>query len=223
MSKLIILVSSILCVLCGTLLLNNHHYVMISLVVLCLAVLPFLAFLNSKTINTKELIVISSLAAIAVVGRGAFYWLPQFKPVTAIIIVSAVELGSREGFLIGCMSAFLSNFLFGQGPWTPYQMLSWGIIGYIAGAIFRHIRINKWTLSIYGFLSCYCIYGLIMNFASMFMFGTEFNFKILLSFYVTGFPMDTIHACSTVFFLYFVTNPLKDKLDRIKKKYRLFE
>ena len=62
---------------------------------------------------------------------------PQFKPVAAMVIITGVTLGGESGFLVGAIGAFVSNFYFSQGPWTPWQMFSFGIIGFVAGVIFQ--------------------------------------------------------------------------------------
>lgn len=77
------------------------------------------------------------LIAVATAGRAAFFMLPNFKPVLAIVIISGAALGKESGFLVGAMSAFVSNFLFGQGPWTPWQMIAMAVVGYLAGLIFH--------------------------------------------------------------------------------------
>lgn len=77
------------------------------------------------------------MAAIAVVGRTVFEIipLPNFKPCSAIIIITAVAFGPEAGFLTGALTAFVSNFIFGQGPWTPWQMFTWGLVGFLAGIL----------------------------------------------------------------------------------------
>ena len=78
--------------------------------------------------QAREVLLIAVMAAIAVVGRMAFFMLPQFKPVTAIVIITGISLGAEAGFLTGAVAGFVSNFFFGQGPWTPWQMFAFGII-----------------------------------------------------------------------------------------------
>ena len=56
---------------------------------------------------------------------------------TALIIVSGVSLGPEAGFLIGAIARFVCNFYMGQGPWTPWQMFCWGLMGFLAGLAFN--------------------------------------------------------------------------------------
>ena len=99
--------------------------------------IPFAFAFENRKPKARELVIISSLCAIGVVGRTAFFMLPQFKPVAAIVIISGVAFGGETGFLVGAITAFVSNFFFGQGPWTPWQMFSFGIIGFLAGIMFQ--------------------------------------------------------------------------------------
>lgn len=180
-------------------------------------------FLSLDKINSKEIVMIASLVAIGVIGRIAFYWLPQFKPVTAIIIISSIMLGSKRGFLIAVLTAFLSNFFFGQGVWTPYQMSAWGFIAVLTGELFKRVSKDRLVISIYGFIATFCIYGVIMNFSSVLMFTTEITWDIVKPYLIAGIPFDLIHGISTAVFLFFIYEPMKDKIERIKLKYGIGE
>ena len=68
---------------------------------------------------------------------------PQVKPCAAIIIITGIALGKKAGFLTGAMTAFVSNFFMGQGPWTPWQMVAFGLLGYIFGTAYSISLINK--------------------------------------------------------------------------------
>jgi energy-coupling factor transport system ATP-binding protein len=113
--------------------------------------------------------------------------------------------------------------MFQQGPWTPWQMFAAGIIGFIAGLLFKKglLSRNRAVLCVFGFISTVVIYGGIMNFASAVMAHSTMNFNTLLSFYITGFPMDIVHGLASFVFLYFGAEPMLEKLDRIKTKYGL--
>jgi hypothetical protein len=83
----------------------------------------------------KLLAVVATLAAIAALGRDAFVAVPDVKPITAIVLVSGIAFGAGPGFAVGAISGLASNFLLGQGPWTPWQMLGWGLVGLIGGGL----------------------------------------------------------------------------------------
>ena len=85
----------------------------------------------------------------------------SFKPIAAIVIITGVSLGGEAGFLCACLIMMISNMFFGQGPWTPWQMFSYGMIGYLAGILFQKgiLKARKVDLCIYGFLSVFLIFG----------------------------------------------------------------
>ena len=114
---------------------RDRQYDIISLVLAFLSCLPFYFSFEKKQTKTTELVIISALITIAVVGRLAFAALPGMSPVTAIAAIAGMYFGPAAGFLTGSLSAIVSNVLFGQGPWTPFQMLAWGMTGYLGGVL----------------------------------------------------------------------------------------
>ena len=173
----------------------------------------------------RELIFIATLSAIAVAGRAAFFMLPNFKPVCAIVIIAGVCFGAESGFLVGAVSGFVSNFFFGQGSHTPWQMFCFGIIGFIAGILFKKglLKKTRLPLCIFGGLSVFFIYGGISNIGTMMGTGLTLNAASILARLISAIPMDLIHAGSTVFFLLILSQPMIEKLERIKTKYGLIE
>lgn len=204
---------------------HGRKYLICSLIVIVAAMLPFFMMFEGRKPKAREIMVISVLAAIGVAGRAAFFMVPSFKPVAAIVILTGVSFGGEAGFLVGCLIMMLSNMFMGQGPWTPWQMFSFGIIGFLAGILYQKgiLKARKRDLCIYGFLSVVLIYGGIMNPASILMSYGYITSASLVAFYISGIPVDLVHALSTVIFLWFLSRPLLEKLERIKKKYGLIE
>ena len=224
-ATLLILFLIPLTIFIGIYYLGDKKYYFISLLIILETMIPFgFAFENRKP-KAREVVIISALCAIGVAGRTAFFMLPQFKPVAAIVIISGVAFGGETGFLVGAITAFVSNFFFGQGPWTPWQMFSFGIICFLAGIMFQKgiLRKTKTDMCLFGFVATFVIYGGIMNPASVIMWQSNININMVLSSYVMGMPFDFIHAVSTVFFLFFAAEPMLEKLERIKIKYGLIE
>jgi energy-coupling factor transport system substrate-specific component len=118
--------------------LHNHYYIA-SLVILVLAMVPFAVSFEGRRPQARELVVIAVMVAITVCGRAAFFMVPQFKPVVALVIIAGAALGPQSGFICGALSGFVSNFIFGQGPWTPWQMFGFGLIGCLAGLVFGRL------------------------------------------------------------------------------------
>lgn len=214
-----------LTILIGVYWFGDRKYYFISLLIILEIILPFIFTFEKRAPDMREIVIISVLCGIATAGRAAFAMLPQFKPVLAVVIISAACFGAETGFLVGAVSAFVSNFFFGQGPWTPWQMFAFGTVGFIAGIVFPRgiIRTTKINMCVYGFLSAIIIYGGIMNPSSVLIWQSKPNLSIFLSAYVMGFPFDLIHAASTVFFLWFGAEPICEKLDRAKRKYGLYK
>lgn len=225
LASFLILIAIPLTIACGILLLNDRKYYLISLLIIFYSMLPFGMVFERRRPQARELIVIAVLCAIAVAGRAAFFWIPQFKPVVAIVIIAGVTFGAESGFLVGAMSGFVSNFFFGQGPWTPWQMFCFGIIGFIAGILFRNGKLpkKKLILCLFGGLSTFFIYGGLINLGALLMWSTHPTWEALLATYLSGVPFDLGHAAATVIFLALLANPMIEKLERIKKKYGLVE
>ena len=209
----------------GVYYLDGKKYYFISLLILLETMLPFFLIFEGRKPQARELVIIAVICAVGVAGRAVFFMLPQFKPVMALAIIAGVAFGGETGFLVGAMTMLASNVLFSQGPWTPWQMFCMGIIGFLAGVLFRKgwLRRSRVSLCIFGALAAIVIYGGIMNPASALMWAPDLNGKILLTYYISGFPMDCIQAAATWLFLWFAAEPMLEKLDRIKVKYGLVE
>ncbi len=202
---------------------EGKKYYFIALLVLLEAMLPFFLLFEGRRPQARELVVIAVLCAIAVAARAAFFMLPQFKPVLALTIVAGVAFGGETGFLVGAMTMLLSNILFSQGPWTPFQMFAMGLAGFLAGALFHRGALprSKGPLSVFGGLCAIFIYGGMMNPASVLMWADGLDWRLLLTSYLTGLPMDCVHAGATFLFLWLAAEPMLEKLDRVKGKYGL--
>ncbi len=224
-AALMILLLIPLTIFIGVFYLGDRKYYFISLLVLLECMLPFFLIFEGKKPQARELVIIAVLCALGVAGRAAFFMLPNFKPVMAMVILSGVAFGGEAGFLVGAVTMLVSNVMFSQGPWTPWQMFAMGIIGFLAGVLFRKgfLRRTRLSLSVFGALAAVLIYGGIMNPASALIWSGALNWKILLAYYATGFPIDLIHASATVYFLWISSRPMLEKLDRIKLKYGLVE
>ena len=209
----------------GVFYLDNKKYYFISLLVLLECMLPFFLIFEGRKPQARELVIIAVLCAIGIAGRAALFMLPQFKPVMAVTIIAGVAFGGETGFLVGAMTMLASNVLFGQGPLTPWQMFSMGIIGFLAGILFRKglLRRNRGALCVFGALAAILIYGGIMNPASALTWVGELNEKVLLTYYISGLPFDCIQAAATWLFLWFGAEPMLEKLDRVKVKYGMVE
>lgn len=195
------------------------NYGFLSLVMVIFAMIPFLMLYEMKKPKAREWIPLAVMAAIAAVGRAAFAFIPQFKPTSAIIIITAMVFGPEAGFLTGAVAAVASNLFFGQGPWTPWQMFAWGLIGFLAGILSKHkLLAKKWQLILFGAAVGY-IYGWILNIWSGagFVYGLSWSSYLGLCF--TSIIPDGIHSAATVIFLLLLSDSWGAKLRRVKDKF----
>ena len=221
----VILVLIPLLIAFGIVFLKGRSYYFISICVIVAAMLPFLAAFEDRRPQARELVLISSLVVIATAGRAVFFMLPHFKPVTALVIVAGIGLGAEAGFLTGAMTGFVSNFFFGQGPWTPWQMFAFGVIGFLAGLLFeKRMRRGKLSLMgvcVYGFLATVVIYGLLLDTSTALSVLEGLTWQSVLACYVAGVPVNITHGVSTVVFLLLCAKPMLKKIRRMRKKYGL--
>lgn len=220
-----IIVAIPLTIYIGIFYMGDRKYYLISLLIMLETLLPFALVFESRKPQPRELVIIAVLCAIAVAGRAAFFMVPQFKPVLAIVMIAGVCFGGETGFLVGAMTAFVSNFFFGQGPWTPWQMFSCGIIGFLAGVLFRKgfLQKKRSALCLFGGLTTFAIYGGLMDTANVLMYQANPTWPMFLSSYSLGISFNLLHAAGTVIFLWFISGPMIEKLERIKLKYGLVE
>ncbi|MBQ3357221.1 MAG: ATP-binding cassette domain-containing protein [Clostridia bacterium] len=213
-------------ILCGVYLLNGRQVLLVSLLVLTEIMLPFALAFERRRPQAYELVLLAVLSALAVAGRTAFSALPQFKPVLALVIISGVALGAESGFLIGALSMLLSNVFFGQGPWTPWQMFAMGLVGFLAGFLYRRgiLRCSRASLCIFGAIVSVVVYGFLMNVSSAFTWYSDtLSWKAIVACCVSGFPMDFMQSAATAAFLWLFAAPLLDKLDRVRVKYGIMK
>ncbi len=207
----------------GSSVFSGTKYYFIAFLLILEAMLPFFIVFEGRKPQAKELVLISVLCAIAVAGRMAFFMLPQVKPVMAIAIISGVVFGAETGFFVGAMSMLVSNIVFSQGPWTPWQMFAMGSIGFLAGLLFKQggLRRTKLLISLFGAIAAIVIYGGIMNPSQLLLYAEELSVELLLAYYISGLPIDLVHSTGTFLFLWYGAEPMMEKLLRVKEKYGL--
>lgn len=206
----------------GVKLLNDRKYNLVSIAIAFLACIPFfLGFEKGKT-GARELVAVSVMTAISVLGRIIFAPIPGFKPVTAIVIITAIAFGSQAGFVTGAMSAIVSNIFYGQGPWTPFQMFAWGILGFLAGIICkRGQRPNSVILIVIGIIGG-ALFSVMMDVWSVINIEGGWNMQRYLALVLSSFSFMAIYCVSNVIFLLLFTRSFLEKLNRVKDKFGLF-
>ena len=197
---------------------GKGSYPFVSAAVAVLACVPFfLTFEREK--NTRKIVLLAVMVALSVAGRFIFAPVQFFKPVAAIVILAGMYFGSQFGFLTGALSAVISDFYFGQGPWTPFQMFSWGLIGFLAGVLSNSLIKSKIVLIIYGAFSG-VLFSLIMDIWTVLSLdGGDFNFNRFLAAVTTALPVIGIYVVSNIIFLLILSPLFGKKIERLKTKY----
>ncbi len=200
------------------------NYYIVSVATLLLSMLPFFVSFEVKNMSAAEITLTATFIAIAVASRAAFYLLEQVKPIAAVVVVAAVCLGAERGYIVGAFSAFISNFIFSQGYWTPFQMVGLGMVGLTAGFVFRAIKINRWSLAIVGFVLAFALYGAIVDVSTILMVcGNDITLPGVLAVYASGAPFSAVFGASTAAFLFVFGVPFINKTRRIIDKYGILK
>ena len=196
---------------------SGRIYYAISILIVLMLLIPFFFSYERREHSTSVAAKIASLVALNVAGRAAFFMFSDFKPVYAITIISGISLGGLGGFMTGALTMLVSNFLFGQGPWTPWQMLALGLIGFISGFLTERkwIPVRRLPLSLYGFFMAVVVYGGIMNPAAMLLSVPKPSVKLLIAYYVSGLPVDLVKGVATFLFLWVAAGWMLKKIERI--------
>ena len=209
---------------------------LLSILVVAASLVLFFAGYEKGRPRLRDTMPVAVLAAVAAAGRILFAPIPDFKPVSAIAIIAGAAFGRRSGFMVGALAAFVSNLFFGQGPWTPWQMYGWGLVGYLGGVLAaaglfgsvepdlcasRARKVARLVpLAIWGIVSGY-VYGLVLNLWSVIGFYHPQDISQILVVYAAALPFDTLHGVATAFFLLVLYRPWLRKLARIRRKYAL--
>ncbi|MBO4819176.1 MAG: ECF transporter S component [Firmicutes bacterium] len=202
---------------------GNRHYLPFSIGILLLSLIPFMMIFKKRRPQAKEFIALLVMSAIAVAARAAFIMVDQFKPMGAIIMITAVSFGPEAGFLCGGISVIASNLIFGNGPWTPWQIFAYGVGGYLIGLIFRKKRPGKLMLSVAIAIVVFAVVGFILDTCAVFTMPNMIDASKIWPVYKAGIPVNLTMAAACFIASFFLADPILDRLERMKNKYGMFE
>jgi len=196
-------------------------YVNMSLsVTLAVFLIIFLSYFyfEKSSMGTKEIAVIATLSVFAAISRIPFVAILNVQPTTFLVALSGLVFGPYEGFLVGSTAAFISNIFLGQGPYTPWQMLAWGIVGAISGLIGKRgkkLSVEKFAIICfaYGFL-----FDWIMNLWQVLIILDPISIKGILTIYITSVTADIMHAVGNFVFALIFYESFYKVLTRFKSK-----
>ena len=188
-----------------------------------LCCVPFFLSFERRAPSASEIVLCAVMTAFSAAGRFIFAPLPFFKPVTAVTVLTGMLLSPQAGFMTGALSAVVSNIWFGQGAWTPFQMLSWGLIGYAAGLLNRRKWLEKplW-LCVFG-VAAGCFYSLVMDVWTTLSADGSFVLSRWIAAAASALPVTAVYCASNVAFLLVLRKPVTKRIARLKEKYGVFE
>lgn len=200
--------------LAGSIVFDRKRHIIISLAIAVFSLLLFAAGFEKRRTGTRRMVIAAVMTALCFAGR----FIPFLKPISALTIITGIYLGGETGFLVGAMTAVLSNFYFGQGPWTAFQMLAWGLIGLVAGILSDPLKRSRVFLLIYG-AAAGLMYSFIMDIWTVLWYAEGFDLKLYIAALGTAIPYTASYVISNVLFLSLLAKPFGEKLQRIKNKY----
>lgn len=205
--------------------LPGRAYYLTSTLIIFETMLPFFFLFEKRKPQARELVTIAVMSALATVSRVAFAFLPSFKPITGIVMITGIAFGPEAGFLTGAVSAFASNFFYSQGPWTPWQMMAYGIGGFAAGLLFRKrgMRNHPAVLTVFGFVMILVVVGPLLDLCTVFTSLTTLSWEAAALVFIRGFPLNVSHAAGCALTMLLFSRPLLEKLNRLKLKYGMME
>ena len=186
--------------------------------------IPYYYKYEKKKPQTREHVVLAVMTALTVISRMIFAPVPGFKPVAAMVMICGMAFGRESGFLCGSLSAFVSNFFFGQGPWTPFQMIAWGSIGWFSGMLNRTGQMEKRRIrtAVFGILAGIW-YSLVMNLWVVIGAGEGLEWIRYGAVFITSLPVTAEYCVSNILFLWILVPGFMKRLNRVKYIYGFFE
>jgi len=200
----------------------NGNYYLVSVGLILLAFVVFFFSYERRKPQAREMVTLSVMSAIAIASRAAFAMIPFFKPINGIIMITGMAFGPGAGFLTGVVSAFVSNFIFGQGPWTPWQMFAYGVGGAIAGWLRKKDIMHeelKLQTALVGYALIQAIVGPLLDVCSIFTMNNTITAQYVITIFGSGLIPNAIHGLATALTLFLLVKPMMEKLNRMKIKY----
>ena len=198
---------------------GNSHYLIGTLIIIQMMIPFFLSFERKKP-QARELVLIAVLCAIAIASRIVIP-IPHFKPTFAVIMLAGVAFGSQTGFMVGAITAFASNFYLGQGPFTPWQMMAYGMGGLLAGLLARKgwLKNNRAELGFFAFFASVLVVGPLLDLCALFTGLATFSGKNLVTALGAGVLVNMAQGVCCFLMMLTLGQPLLIRLDRVKRKY----
>ena len=224
----IVMFVMLLVVIPATLLLGmklpGRSYYLLSAVVAVEILIPFFMAFEGRKPQPRELVTVAVMSALVTIARIAVP-LPSFKPTFAVIMLAGIAFGPETGFIVGALGALGSDFFYGQGPFTPWQMMAYGMAGLLAGFVFQRnwLPRKNWVMGAFCFVCTVLFIGPLLDTSTVTIIATKFTWENMLPIYISGLPVNLSQgACSFLTMLLF-GNAILEKLERVKTQYGMME
>lgn len=162
-------------------------------------VLIFATLFETTGMHARVLAIVALLGTLSALFRVPFAAAPNLQPSTYLVICSGYVLGPVAGFAVGALTAVVSNFFLGHGPWTLFQMLAWGLAGASAVTLRRLPLRRRWLILagvVWGLL-----FGVIMNLWTWIGFVYPLTARTFMVTWLASVPFDVMHAVGNALFL----------------------
>ncbi len=192
---------------------------LVSFVILAGVILAGFAWYERSRPPSQVVALVAALAALAIAGRIAFAAFPNVKPTTDIVIFAGYALGGAPGFAVGALTALVSNFWFGQGPWTPWQMAGWGLCGLLGAALGLGWRdVGRLGLATVCGLAA-VLYGALLNFSLMATYGGHLSWQTFVLYEGRAVPFEIAHVAGNVAFALVAGPAMLRMLTRFRERF----
>ena len=204
--------------------LSGKGYYITGVLIIAELSVPFFMMFEKRKPQARELVVLAVMIALAVIGRVAIP-IPHFKAAFAIIMLTGIAFGPEAGFIVGAITAFASNFFYGQGAYMPWQMMAYGAGGMLSGFVFGKNKIPKkpWIMAVFGMVATVLWIGPILDSSHVFIMMPEISFATITASLASGFPVNVSQGICTALMMFIFGKPLLEKLDRVKLKHGMME
>ncbi len=192
-------------------------------IILVISIILFFLNFEAKKTTARDITLLASLTAVAVVGRVIFAAFPSMQPTSFIIIISAIIFGPQVAMLIGAISPLVSNMFMGQGPWTPWQMLGWALMGLVAGVLFHKMKIQSQLVKVlFGIISGF-VFGVCMDLWFVVAYLQPLNKEAILLGLGAGILFNVIHGVNNGVLMALFGPRLEKILERVKIKFGVLD
>ena len=200
--------------------LPGRWYYLTATAMLLEGMVPFFLSFESRRPQARDICTIAVLSALAVAARVAVV-IPGYRPTMAVIMIAGIALGPESGFITGAVAALASNFFYSQGPWTPWQMMSYGLGGFLAGILVPRLfpRKRGWEMALFGFVCILTVVGPVLDASTLFTVSSRLSLSYAAAVFAAGLPFNLRHGFAVGLTLWLVGRPLLSRLERVRQKY----